>query len=99
MKNFTPVTPTVTIAATSTTARVALSGVSDDDEDNVLISNNGPNIAFVRLGASAVNAAVTDLPILPYTALIVARSDATHAAAICNATQTAAVYFTSGNGN
>lgn len=95
MKNITPVTPTVTIAATSASGAVALSGTSTDNEDAVLVTNNGPNIAFVKLGLTGLTAAVTDLPVLPYTAILLNRDDATHVAAICNATQTAAVYFTS----
>jgi hypothetical protein len=98
MSVFDPALLTATIAATSASGSVALPALSSSlVGQSILVTNNGPNIAFFRLGVGTQTALVTDTPILPYTAMLIERgASATHAGAICNSTQTAALYFTAG---
>lgn len=93
-KIFSPVADSTTIAATASSGGTTLTGLGAA----VLITNAGPNVAFIKLGEGTQTAAVTNLPVLPYTAIIVRRNSSTHVAAICAATQTATVYFTTGDG-
>jgi len=95
---FAPSLLTATLATTSTTGTVALPATDSKftGSETILVTNNGPNIAFFRLGVGSQTALVTDTPILPYTALLIDRGFATYAGAICNATQTATLYFTNG---
>ena len=93
-----PVLPSVSISATSTSGSVALTGSTFAGAETVLVTNAGASTAFFRLGVGAQTALVTDTPILPYTALVVARASATHAGAITAGSDTATVYFTSAVG-
>ncbi len=99
------------IAATSATARAALATGTQsgypDKSVNVMVYNEGPNVAFVSIGNSSVVATLPDavgggsIPVPPgYFGFTLARSPDldTHVAAICRATQTAQVSFTVGNG-
>lgn len=95
---FSPALLTATISVTATSGDVALPTTAFAGAETVLVTNNGPDIAFFRFGVGAQTALVTDTPILPYTALVVKRDVATHVAAICNTTETATLYFTAGTG-
>lgn len=103
MANEAPFTPlpglTVNIAATSSSANVALGTKGTQ----ILVTNLGPNKVFVRLGTGALTASTTaDLPVPNGGTALISRSDTTGindvAAAVCAATETAAVYFTPGYG-
>jgi len=93
-----PFTPggTVNVAATTTTANVALASGA---KDQVMVTNNaGGSLAFVAFGSSAVTAtAATSTPVLPGAAYIFTVGTATHMAAITG-TGTATVYATAGQG-
>ena len=95
-KPFTPFTAgTKQIAATSTTANVALAM----DSTYLEISNEGPDTVYVELGGSTVTAvATTGYPILVGQSKLVMRSSAMYAAAICASGKTATVYFSAGDG-
>lgn len=87
----------VPLAATATTGNAEL------DEDGtglqVVVTNAGPDMAFICFGSSSVEATTAKVPILanssqPFT---LSQGD-THAAAICGADKTAQLYFTLGQG-
>lgn len=89
---FTPAT-TVSRAVGATTASVALPIV----QHNQIMVTGGSAIAFIKFGSSTVEAAVTDIPILPSTKYVFSISPqiSTHVAAIGTA---GTLYFTVGNG-
>lgn len=90
-----PFTPGVTVAlsATVATARVAL-----PLGKQMRIRNFGADNLFVRFGDSAVNAAVTDMPIgVNESVILTPPVGATHIAGICG-TSTALAYITGGSG-
>jgi hypothetical protein len=92
-----PLTPgaTVSIAAGTSTANVALTGNGEQLE----LQNTGAVTVFVNLGASAVTAAVTDYPVLAGQSKLITRNpdSHTHLAAI-TASGTATLYVTIGRG-
>lgn len=94
MNPFSP-GPTVTLAVTTTTGRVALTGTGPSLE----VQNAGAVTMFVKLGSSSVTAAVTDYPILPGQSKVIGVdvSTQTHIAAI-TASSTATLYATTGQG-
>ncbi len=95
--NTGPFTPGVTVSrtVTSSTARVALGATG---QAQMIQSPPAGNIAFIKFGDSAVEAALTDTPVLPGVVLIlVPPATATHMAAIGSATTT--LYATSGYGS
>lgn len=94
-----PFTPgaTVSLAVTGTTGNVAMSKPAGRQ---IMVTSLAANAAtFIAFGTSAaVEAAVTDTPILPGTVNVFTVPSAwTHVAAI-TATGTATLYFTSGDG-
>ena len=89
-----PAIPSVSLSVTSTSSGSALTGGANPKRG--LLTNAGPNVAFFRLGVGAQTALATDTPILPYTAIMIDKESMTHIAAICAATQTATLYFTTG---
>lgn len=95
MNPFTP-SATVNVAATTTTANVAL---ADSAVDQVLVTvPAGDAMAFVAFGDSTVTAsAASSTPILPGAAYIFTVGPVTHMAAITGAA-TATVYATIGQG-
>ena len=98
---FTPAAATVSRAATSTTANVALGTIPCLSGGTVRIYNAGPNTAFIEFGGtSAIEAATaTSMPIPSGAIETFSRGPSvTHMAAICAASQTATVYATPGNG-
>lgn len=88
---------TVSLAVTTSTGRVALP--TSSKHQVMITSEPGGATAFIKFGDSAVNAAVTDTPILPGAVYIfsVVHQD-THVAAI-TATGTATLYATLGRGD
>lgn len=98
---FHPITnSTVSISATTSTARVALTFPTAPGRFVLRIHNAGPNTAFINRGDAAVDAAVTNMPIPAgaievITILNTDKNRVTHVAAI-TATGTAVVYFTPG---
>lgn len=93
-----PFTPgsTVSVSATGTTSRVALPATRGN-QIRVAVAAGG-SIAFVRFGTTAVNALVTDTPVLPGTIeIFTVPTGMTHVAGITS-TGTATVYFTAGDG-
>lgn len=96
---------TAKIAATQTASTATLIGTVGT---NVVIYNAGPNLAFVKIGASTVVATVPTtagtggMPVpIGFYGVTVARSPSsdTTVSAICNTGETAAVYFSVGSGN
>ena len=85
---------TVTLSATTTTSRVAISG--SDSPGEYRVYNAGTVAVFIRTGNSSVNAVVTDMPLAP-GALEVLTLRGTHVAGI-TASGTASVSFTPGDG-
>lgn len=98
MSAFTPLPQgTKNIAATGTTANVALAAASKTIE----ITNEGPDTVFVEFGDSTVTAAAaTGYPVAAGQSKVVGNSlaKATHAAAICDSGKTAKVFFSCGDG-
>jgi hypothetical protein len=94
--SFTPA-GTVSRAVTGTTANVAVSKGSR--AQTVMVQSLAGNaIAFIKFGASTVEAAATDTPILPgQTLFLTVGNDVTHMAAI--GTMSTTLYVTSGNGD
>lgn len=91
---FTPAS-TVSRSVTATTANVALPGLTGNQ---VRVASSADNaIAFIRFGASTVEAAVTDMPILPGTVeVFTVQPSMSHVAAI--GTTGTTLYFTAGDG-
>ncbi len=95
LKPFKSVGDTTTLAVTAANTQ----GTVMQYASQVLITNAGPNTAFVRFGAAAATAAVaTDLPILSGTSRVVTKDALGFVAAICAATQTATLYLSPGEG-
>lgn len=100
MPSLAPITVagTVTLAATTSTARVAL---AKNVLNQVMVSSpSASSLAFIKFGDSAVTAAITDTPILPGTQKVFtvpSDGSVTHIAAITG-TSTATIYATSGEG-
>lgn len=93
---------TVALAVTGTTANVAL---ALNGAISVAVTNAGTAIAFVKLGASGITAAVPtgvgasagDYPVLPGCQVMLDRGGATTLAAI-TAGGTTTLYVTTGDG-
>lgn len=96
LKPFKVTGDTVTIAASATNAQAGIFG----NASQVLIQNAGPNTAFIRFGKTAgqTAAVATDLPILSGQSRVITKDAMDQVAAICNATQTATLYLTPGEG-
>lgn len=96
-----PFTPgqTVSLAVSATTSRVALPALSGNQVR--VVNPAGGQIAFIKFGSSTVEAAVTDMPILPGTTQIFtlpAQTTGGLNVAGITASSTATVYFTAGDG-
>lgn len=85
---------TAPIAATAASASVAL----DQYSNAVRVVNLGPNKAFIRFTVGASPAVLTDMPIAANSTEVFTKGTATIVSAICAATETAALYFTNGEG-
>jgi hypothetical protein len=94
---FKPTRPSVSISATTTSARAALN--RDNVSGQVRIYNAGTATAFVTFGDSSVTALATDMPVPSGMVEVVSveAGSGLHAAAI-TASGTATVYFTMGSG-
>lgn len=89
-----PFTPATTVSRTvsASTARVSLPLV----QHNQIMVTGGSAISFIKFGDVTVEAALTDIPILPSIKYVFSISpSSTHVAAIGTA---GTVYFTVGNG-
>lgn len=94
---FIPSGATKSLAVTDSTGRVALTGPGRSA--SVRIVNAGASTAFVKFGGSTVEAATTDMPILPGTVEIFDLPEsATYMAGICASGLTATLYATTGQG-
>jgi hypothetical protein len=92
MRLFTP-GQTVTLAVTTTSARVA-----DPPGEQLCIQNLGTTVAYVAFNSSAVVATVTDFPIQPGAPYgVTVPGGSTHIAAIC-ASGTTTLAITGGYG-
>jgi hypothetical protein len=98
MEAFTPKGATVSLAVTAATGRVALTAPGGSGGSDVRLYNAGGATVFVAFGNSAVEAAITSMPI-PSGAVEVfsAGPGSTHVAAI-TAAGTATLYATTGRG-
>lgn len=94
MNAFTP-GATVSLSATTSSSRVALSGGGKSVE----IQNTGSVTVFVNLGDSSVSAATTDYPVLAGMCKVITRDPNAHTnIAGITASGSATVYFTAGEG-
>lgn len=93
---FTPVS-TAILAVTDATGSAAL---NRSGSNQILIYSPAANDdAFIRFGDSTVEAEVTDIAIGPgFSRIFTIPNGATHVAGIAGATETATLYFTSGDG-
>lgn len=94
---------TATLAATATTGSVALGGQPRGGAFQVRVVNVGPNTAFIKRGGASVTAATTDFPVPAGVVEVLTfnntdKDPVTHVAAICASSQTATLYFTTGEG-
>lgn len=91
-KVFGPSGPTTTLAATTTTSRVAL------PSRNFRFHNSGVTTVFIRMGDSTITAATANaMPVPPGGVEVFCHADATHLAAIY-ASGSGTVYLTPGEG-
>lgn len=89
---------TVSLAATATTGRVALSRGTGNTYQIMVTAPAGGALTFVKFGSSTVEAAATDTPILPGTSRVFTISPVhTHMAGI-TASSTQTLYATAGAG-
>jgi hypothetical protein len=87
---------TVSLAATTATANVALAPNAGAGNSVRISSLTANSLSFIKFGTSGVTAALTDIPILPGTiTTLTIPPGTTHVAGITAAT-TATLYFTSG---
>lgn len=101
MSSLNPFSPifgsTVTISASTTSASVSLSSMTSRPQQ-IVITNSGSNIAFVRYGIGAQTATVADLPILPNAAVVLSLNPDSDTLAAITASGATAIYATVGNG-
>lgn len=89
-----PAINTAQLSASATSSRVAL----DQFSAAVRVLNAGPDLAYIHFGGAAVAADNAKMPIPVGSIELFTKANATHVAAICDATKTATLYFTSGEG-
>ena len=97
---FTPIAPSASISATTSSSRVALPN-STATQVMVTAPATNADVALIRFGSSDITALTTSTPILPGTVQVFTVPGdgiVTHVAAIC-ATSTASLIFTSGMGS
>lgn len=88
--------PTVSLATTTATGRVAL---GTGPKNQVMISTlPGDGVAFINFGSSTVNAAVTNTPILPGAVYVFTIPPGTTHVAAITGSGTATLYATLGQG-
>jgi len=88
---------TVKLSVSATTSRVALSSFGDGR--NVRFFNRGTKLCYLKFGDSTVESTASAMP-LPSGAIEIFEigPEITHVAAICDSTETATLYATSGKG-
>lgn len=93
--SLTPFAPSgnTTLAATTTTNRVVLPSA----DTSVLVQNLGAATAYVKFGTVAVNATLTDTPVLPGQSLVFNSGASTYLAGITSS-GTASLTITTGSG-
>lgn len=98
---FRPIGDTASLAAATTSARVArVIGGFANDPGNIRIANTGSVVAFVEFGDSTITSTATaGMPILPNTVEVFEiRQNETHVAAI-TASGSTTLYLTTGEGS
>lgn len=85
---------TVQLAATSASASVAI----DPYSSVVRVLNTGPNLAYIRFGQAGDAATLSRLPLPVGAAELFTKGAAPYVAAICDAGNTATLFFTAGEG-
>lgn len=85
---------TAQLSASATSSSVAL----DQFSAAVRVLNAGPDLAYLQFGDSTVTSSNSRMPIPVGTTELFTKGAQTHVAAICDATKTATLYFTSGEG-
>lgn len=91
---FTPTGPTVKVSATSSNSTASL--VANSNQFRVV--NLGPNKAFIRWGLGTQTATVADMPVFAGGEVISKAIDVVNFGVICDATETATLYLTPGEG-
>ena len=91
---FSPGAATVSLAVTTTSGRVAITGAPSP---STRLHNAGPATVFVKAGDATVTAATTDMPIPSGQTEVFDLGAATNIAAITSAS-TATLYATAGAG-
>lgn len=93
---FSPTTPTVRLAVTATSSASAINA----DNAQIRFYNAGPNKCLVRWGTGAQTALTTDTPIAPGVTEIFSKAlGVNNVAAICDASETATLFVTTGEGS
>ena len=95
---FVPSGLTVSIAASTVSASVALNSGAALAGINVRVYNDGPALAFIKIGTGSATAGVTSIP-LPVGAVELLSKATNDTFAAVTLSGTANVYFTPGNGN
>lgn len=94
VKTFAPNGDTVLLAATAASGRAALNQYSSV----VRVLNAGPDLVYIHFGDITVTSSNTKMPIPVGSTELFTKANATHVAAICDATKTANLYVTNGEG-
>jgi hypothetical protein len=98
MSNLLPLSPifdTESVSVSTTTASATLGFASDQ----VLLTNAGATICFVKIGTGAVTATVAaGLPVLPGQKIVVSKDNLALTVAAITATSTTTLYATPCNG-
>lgn len=95
IKTFAPTgAVTVRLAATSASSSAAV----DQFSSVVRVVNAGPDLAYLQFGDASVASDANRMPIPVGSTELFSKANMTHVAAICDATKTATLYFTSGEG-
>lgn len=85
---------TVQLAATAASASVAI----DQYSSVVRVLNTGPNMAYINFGVAGTTSTTAKLPLPVGAVELFTKGIATTAAAICDAGNTALIFFTPGEG-
>ena len=95
---FVPSGNTVAIAASTVSGSVTLPAGAALSGINVRVYNDGPSLAFIKIGAGSATASLTSIP-LPAGAVEILSKATNDTFAVVTLSSTANVYFTPGNGN
>lgn len=75
MSNQAPFNPSYTQGQTVTAGAAALSITLDGSAKQVVVTNTGSNIAYVRTGTGTFSATTTDFPVLAGTQVAITKGD------------------------